>query len=315
MSGRGILVIKHGALGDFVQAFGPFAAIRARHAAEEVTLLTTRPFVALAEASPWFDRIMIDDRPRWWGLPKLARLRRRLRGFDFVYDMQTSRRSSHYFRLAGRPGWSGIAAGASHPHANPNRNAMHTLDRQREQLALAGVTVRTPDLTWLRQALPGALADSLPAPFAVLVPGASPHRPAKRWPAERFGEVARALAARQIRPVVVGAAADRALAAVIRRDCPMLLDLTGQTSLTDLAALCAHAEYAIGNDTGPMHLAAQMECRCVVLFSGASDPALTAPRAIGRGAVRILRRTTLGALPAGNVLAALETLSQAGERP
>ena len=43
-----ILVIRHGALGDFVLSFGPFAAIRAQHPQAETTLLTTRPFVTLA---------------------------------------------------------------------------------------------------------------------------------------------------------------------------------------------------------------------------------------------------------------------------
>ncbi|WP_431272755.1 glycosyltransferase family 9 protein [Dankookia sp. P2] len=47
-----ILVIKLAALGDFVQAFGPFAAIRAHHPGAEVTLLTTPPYAGLARLSP-----------------------------------------------------------------------------------------------------------------------------------------------------------------------------------------------------------------------------------------------------------------------
>jgi hypothetical protein len=43
-----ILIIKLAALGDFVQAFGPFAAIRAYHPESHITLLTTPPYVALA---------------------------------------------------------------------------------------------------------------------------------------------------------------------------------------------------------------------------------------------------------------------------
>ena len=67
---------------------------------------------------------------------------RQLRGFDLVYDLQTSRRSSRYFGLAGRPRWSGIAAGAALPHDNPRRNDLHTVDRQRDQFARAGVPHR-----------------------------------------------------------------------------------------------------------------------------------------------------------------------------
>lgn len=292
-----ILVIKLGALGDFMLAFGPFAAIRAQHPAAEVTLLTTAPFADLARDSRWFDRVLTDSRPRWWDLPALVRLRRALQGFDFVYDLQTSGRSSHYHRMAGRPPWSGIARGASHPHANPARDRMHTLDRQREQLAMAGIpAVPSPDLSWLTAGGP-----VLPQPYALLVPGAAPHRPAKRWPAARFGELARLLNRQGLRPVVAGAGADRPLAAEIAAACPATLDLTGRTTLTDLAGLSARAALAVGNDTGPMHLAAAMGCRCVVLFSGRSDPALTAPR----GRVTVLRETDLADLPVERVAAAL----------
>lgn len=292
-----ILVIKLGALGDFMLAFGPFAAIRAQHPAAEVTLLTTAPFADLARDSRWFDRVLTDSRPRWWDLPALVRLRRALQGFDFVYDLQTSGRSSHYHRMAGRPPWSGIARGASHPHANPARDRMHTLDRQREQLAMAGIpAVPSPDLSWLT-----AGGSVLPQPYALLVPGAAPHRPAKRWPAARFGELARLLNRQGLRPVVAGAGADRPLAAEIAAACPATLDLTGRTTLTDLAGLAARAALAVGNDTGPMHLAAAMGCRCVVLFSGRSDPALTAPR----GRVTVLRETDLADLPVERVAAAL----------
>ena len=141
-----ILVIKHGALGDLVQAFGPFAAIRAHHAGAHIDLLTTPPFAALMGRAPWFDRVLTDHRPPWWHLPAQLALAGRLAaaGYARVYDLQTSARSSRllgWMRLSGaRPEWSGIARGASHPHANPDRDAMHTQDRQREQLAMAGVT-------------------------------------------------------------------------------------------------------------------------------------------------------------------------------
>ena len=292
-----ILVIKLGALGDFVQAFGPFAAIRARHQSDRITLLTTAPFAALGRASPWFDEVVVDARPAPWDLPGLLRLRRALRGFDFVYDLQTSGRSSRYFLLAGRPPWSGIAPGASHPHSNPDRNRMHTRERQRDQLEAAGITAfPEPELGWLT-----GVGPALPRPYAMLAPGAAPHRPAKRWPAERFGALAALLSARGLHPVVVGAGSDAPLAATIRADCPGAIDVTGRTSLLELGGVAAGAALAIGNDTGPMHLAAGVGRPCVVLFSGDSDPALTAPR----GRVTVLRERNLADLPLERVADAL----------
>jgi ADP-heptose:LPS heptosyltransferase len=300
---RSILVIRLSALGDFVLSFGPFAAIAARHNADHVTLLTTAPFVELAQGAPWFDAVVTDDRPGWLNLPGLLRLRRHLRGHDFVYDLQTSSRSSRYFALAGRPPWSGIAPGASHPHANPLRDAMHTIERQRDQLRMAGISeFPAPDLGFLRE---GAERFGLPTPYALLVPGAAPHRPAKRWPAEGYGAVAAHLHGRGIAPVVVGTKAEAPLAAAIRAACTQAIDLTGRTRLTELAALAGRAALAVGNDTGPMHLAAAMGAPCLVLFSGQSDPALTAPRGLSGNEVRVLRVPDLRSLVPDRVIADL----------
>jgi len=302
---RRILVIKLGALGDLVLAFAPFAAIRARHPQAHITLLTTAPFAPMMLASPWFDAVAIDTRPPVWNLRGLLRLRRTLRGgaagrFDFVYDLQTSGRSSRYHRLAGRPAWSGIARGASHPHDNPGRDALHTRARQADQLARAGIaSVPFPDLSWLA-ARP---APALPAPAVLLVPGAAPHRPAKRWPAERFGALAAWLAAKGLHPVVVGAAGDAPLAAAIRAACPEAVDLTGKTSLLELGGVAAHAVLAVGNDTGPMHLAAALGCPSLVLFSHESDPALTVPMHPDGRPAAVLRVPDLGALPVADVVA------------
>lgn len=294
-----ILVIKLAALGDFVQAFGPFAAIRAHHPEAEITLLTTGLFATLAAESPWFDRVWSDGRPSWWSPGAVLHLARRLRGADFdrVYDLQTSGRSSRYRLFVGRRAeWSGIAPGASHPDTDPQRDLLHTAERQRGQLVAAGITAfPTPNLDWLEA---DVSALGLPPRFALMLPGASLARPGKRWPAERFG----ALAARLDLPsVICGIASETPLAEEIRRLAPQSMDLTGRTNLRQLAAVARRATLAIGNDSGPTHLAAAMGCPTVALFGSESDPALCAPR--GR-AVTVLRRQPLSALPVEEVLQA-----------
>jgi ADP-heptose:LPS heptosyltransferase len=292
-----ILVIRLSALGDFVLSFPAFAAIRAHHAADRVTLLTTPPFLSLALDSPWFDQVRVDERPAWYNLKGIARLRRNLAGFDFVYDLQTSSRSSQYFALAGRPGWSGIAPGCSHPHRNPRRNDLHTLERQREQLADAGVPAAVTDVSWLAKGGP-----NVQAPYVVLVPGTSAsHGGAKRWPAARFAALAGVLVERGLTPVLVGAGADAAVATEIRHAVPAAIDFTGRTSLQDLAGLAARAVFAVGGDTGPIHLAAAMGCPVVAMFSRYSNPALAAPR----GRVTLVMAETLAELPVERVVASL----------
>ena len=298
-----ILVIRLSALGDFVLSFGPFAAIRAAHPEAEITLLTTRPFAGLAKEAPWFDRVMIDPRPRWWQLMALWVLSRRLRGFDFVYDLQTSGRSSRYFRLAGMPKWSGIARGCSHRQSDPARETMHTVERQRDQLRIAGITqFPRPDISWLTSL---DLPDELPARFAMIVPGAAPTRPAKRWPVQNFAQIASLLVERGITPVIIGGRDEASLGTTIRQTCPRAIDFTGVTSIPQLFALAARAELAIGNDTGPMHIAASTGCRCIVLFSADSEPSMTAPRGPGGEWPIVLREAVLADLPVARVAEAL----------
>lgn len=297
-----ILVIKLGALGDIIQAFAPFAAIRTHWPSAEIVLLTTASFQDLAEASPFFDRVLIDERVRWIDLRGVMALRRLIRGYDLVIDLQTSGRSTRYFFLAGQKRWSGIAGRGLHLHDNPCRDSMHSVARQRDQLARLGIPdYPQPDLAWLARGGP-----SLPQPYVVLVPGAAPHRPAKRWPASAYGALADILVVRGFHVVIAGAAADKPLAQSIRAVCPLAQDMTGQTDFFGLGSLFARASLAVGNDTGPMHLAAAMGCRALVLFSGQSNPRLTAP--IGRrpGQVTVLAVPDLSKLGVSRVAACLD---------
>jgi ADP-heptose:LPS heptosyltransferase len=312
---RRILVIRLSALGDFIQSLGPFAAIRRHHAGDHVALLTTAPFADFAAGLGCFDEVLIDNRPKpsalngWWAL------RRRLRQgrFDRVYDLQTSQRSSSYLRLFPRhirPEWSGTSAGCSHPHANLDRDRQHTIDKQAEQLLMAGVyPTPLPTLPAAHGEFPAELTGR---DFVVLVPGASPHRPAKRWPAVRYGELAQQLSDIGHVPVVVGTSEEQPLAVQIRDICSEAVDLVGCTGLRELAALVRAARLTVGNDTGVCHLAAAAGSPVVVLFSAESDPALCAPRG---NSIQVLAAADLNELDVDAVFAASVAVMPPAPRP
>ena len=303
-----ILVIKLGALGDFVLAMAAMKHIREAHAGDHLTLLTTPPFEPLAAASGWFDHIDTDGRPS--GLIAEAKMLLRLREehYDRIYDLQTSSRSSAYFQFLrpSPPQWSGIANGCSHPHANPQRDFMHTLERQADQLKFAGVwpdaptepgAAPPPDLSFME----GKAAETT-LPYALLVPGGSAHRLDKRWPIGRFAQLAKALKDKGLEIYVIGGPQETPLAAEIAQAAGAVRDLTGKTDVADIARLGAGAALAVGNDTGPLHLIAAAGAPTVALFSDASDPALCAPR----GKVQVLRSPNLADLPVSAVLDAAD---------
>lgn len=120
-------------------------------------------------------------------------------------------------------------------------------------------------------------AENLPAPdtYACIHPGA--RLPSRRWPPQRFAEVADRLAGSGLHIVLTGAAGEAGVTRAVLREMRMpALDLTGKTDLGALAALIAQARLVICNDTGVSHLAAAVATPSVVICSGA-DPRRWAP--------------------------------------
>jgi len=302
-----ILVIKLSALGDFILSLGAFRAIRAHHPDARITLLTTAPFVEMANACGCFDEVWTDDRPQWlefrrW-LGHIGKLRRA--GFTRVYDLQRSQRTGWYFRLLGPrpPEWVGSVPGCSHRYVDPPE-AVHITARNAHMLAQAGIAeVPPPDLSFMRADI-GRFA--IQTPYALLVPGSSVHRPDKRWPADSFAELAAELARKSMTPVLIGGPAERDSMRTIAGACPAVRDLCGQTDLAEIVTLARGARVAVGNDTGPLHVAAAAGCPTVALFGSTSHPIKTRPPA---PKVTVLQKPTLADVTVSEVLAAVADLT------
>lgn len=298
-----ILVIKHSALGDMILALPLLRAIRQHHAGERIVLLTTAPYVDLLQRSGLVDEIWSDPRAKFWQPLELLALVNRIRKAEFsrIYDLQGSQRTKSYYRLLGSPTeiWVGNAPGCRYHIPDPT-GPMHIAELRRRQLALVGIPdPGLPDLDFLTADI-GRFG--LPGRIALLVPGGAPHRPAKRWPAERFAALAQYLLSQGITPVLIGRAAEQAEIAAIQTNCPDAISLCDQTSIADLAALGRSAALCVGNDTGPMHIIAAARCPSLVLYSAESDPRKISPRGEW---VRLLQRPSLQDVSLEDVIAAL----------
>jgi heptosyltransferase-2 len=150
----------------------------------------------------------------------------------------------------------------------------------------------TPELTARAKALLGASGTTRQSPdrqlpdWIAVMPGAA-YGPAKRWPAERFAAAGRLLKDQlKCNIVAIGSAEERALCAIVARDAgPGSLNLAGETTLPELAAVLAQCRLALTNDSGGMHLATAMGIPVTAVF-GITDPARTGPLGL---AVRVMQ--------------------------
>ena len=276
-----ILVIKLGALGDFVQALGPMAAIRKHHPQARITLLTTPLFEKFGRKCGYFDDVWIDTRPKFFDVFGWMDLKKRLTDgkFSRVYDLQNNDRTGFYLKLFPRdakPEWVGAAKGASHRNISPERTARHAFDGHKQTLACVGIEgIEIDTLDWVKEDLS---AFDLQVPYILFVPGSAPQHPLKRWPQEKYAILAGQLTKQGYQVVLLGTVAEKSVTDAIGLLCPGALNLTGKTSLFQIAALAHGGAGAIGNDTGPMHIIAATGCSCLSLFSGRSNPARHAPK-------------------------------------
>ena len=93
-----ILIIKHGSLGDLIQANGAIEDIKKSNKKSNVALLTSRPYFDLMSKCPYVDEIIIDKRLPRWNFFYLYKLKKILSSYNFthVFDLQNSSRTKFY---------------------------------------------------------------------------------------------------------------------------------------------------------------------------------------------------------------------------
>lgn len=245
-----VLVIKHGAFGDLIQADGALRDIRAGYPDAEIVLLTTPPYRRLMDRCPHVDRILLDSRAPIWRLGDTIELVRRLLGehFDRVFDLQKSGRTERYRALLfrGVP-WCGRQAG-------PRPRSM--IESFAPQLKSAGLRAEhslRPDVSWMADDVSQLLVEAgVNDGYIVLIPGCSARHGYRRWPhypalSQRLIELGHT--------VVTAPGPDEV---DLARTVPghTLLSAQGCLDLFQLAGVLKRARFAVGNDTGPSHLAA-----------------------------------------------------------
>jgi lipopolysaccharide heptosyltransferase I len=290
---RRICIVKPSSLGDVVHAFPVLHALRARWPEARISWVINRSLRGLVDGHPEIDEVIPYDRGRAGFTPGgvqtvFALLDRLRRGrFDLTIDLQGLLRSGLMTAATMAPTRAGLRGSREGAfwfytrHLAGPIGSCHEVDRLLQVAEAFGADVSRPrcvlavsdqDREWARRVL-----EPVPRPRIVLNPGA--RWITKRWPPEHFAEVGRrAVAELGAGLVGVGADEDRPLIDSLRQALnPIrLLDLRGQTSLPQLAALAAEADLFVSNDTGPLHLAAAADARVIGIFT-CTDPGRTGP--------------------------------------
>jgi ADP-heptose:LPS heptosyltransferase len=309
-SANRVLVIQLGGMTEFVQALAAAKRIRDAHVGARITLLTTDATKELAEKAPYFDTVEADGKPT--EPQAITKLIARIRAakYDVIYDLEGSNRTKNYFQglRPWPPKWSGPVAGASYAYLDPNRGHLNRLDAYAEQLAVADVPVEgaplTPDLTWVRQVLrdpPRLRPDffGIRGAYVLLLPRGSDALSNRRWPEEKYIDLARRIARGGVTPVILGGPDERPIGAAIAKAEPSAKNLVTRPDLFQNIGLAERASFAVGDDTELMHLAAAAGAPCLVFLSSLNHPDRVSPR--GRGGVVALTAAVIADLPVEQV--------------
>lgn len=290
-----ILIIKPSSLGDIVHSLPVMDALHRCFTDVEVHWLVAKGFEGILEGHPMIKKLWVINKDQWKEMTKLrttiSELRRlyrnlRVEKFDCVIDLQGLFRSGLIAKATGAPmrvGFEVAREGSTvfYTHKVSGGWDIHAVDRYMKIpvfLGCRGTRVRFP-LPTIRTDLTDGLTPL--GDYAVLVPGA--RKPANRWPARRFGEVASRL---PLKTVVVGSKGDRALAEeVVKASRGKATSLAGKTGLKELLSIIQGAKFMLSNDTGPMHVAAAFGVPVFALF-GPADPAQTGPYGEGHTVIR-----------------------------
>ena len=211
---RNILVIDFGQLGDVVLSLPALRAIRERFPRARITVAVGKPGAEIVDLSGCADSTLVVDRvglrdgAKVVSLARIARLVKTVRGlkFDFVIDLHSLAETNLLGFLSGaaqrlysrRPGRSLDFLGNFRPRppVEDNHRERHLIDRYLDVLApleikttnrLPQLKTRAADDAAVEKVLRNVKADA-GAPLVGLFPGAG--HPSRRWPLERFAELA-----------------------------------------------------------------------------------------------------------------------------
>ena len=183
-----ILIIKHGSLGDLIQANGAIKDIKEYYLNRKVLLLTSQAYSLFMSECPYIDGVLIDKRLPRWNLFYLHNLKKLLKKYNFskVFDLQNSRRTKFYKNfIIKNVEWSSSLS-ALEPNQTKNEfDNYPVLDRMEKQLKKSNIPtkfIKNIDLSWTETDLSNLIKKYTNRDYILVFPFCSKKNKNKKWP-------------------------------------------------------------------------------------------------------------------------------------
>ena len=266
-----ILIIKHGSLGDLIQANGAIKDIKEFYSNRKVFLLTSRPYSLFMSECPYIDGVIIDKKLPRWNLFYLYNLKKLLSKYQFtkVFDLQNSRRTRFYKNfILKNLDWSSSLTTLESGQSKKDFDDYPVLDRMELQLKKSSIptnNVKNVDLSWAYEDLSKLIKQHTNRDYILIFPFCSKKHQNKKWPffKDLISQIRREY---KNNYSVLVAPGPNELTEAKELNANVVLDEGNPINIKMLISLIKGAKFIVSNDTGPAHIASHLKKNGLVLF-------------------------------------------------
>ena len=266
-----ILIIKHGSLGDLIQANGAIKDIKEFYKNRKVILLTSSPYSIFMSECPYIDGVITDKRLPRWNLLFLYNLKKLLSRYKFskVFDLQNSRRTRFYKNfILKNIEWSSSSSPLELGQKKSEFNKEPVLDRMELQLKKSNIPtkyIKNIDLDWAKTDLSLLIKKHTNREYILIFPFCSKKHQNKKWP---FFQDLISSIRRQYKNnySIFVAPSNEEINEAKNLSAKVILDGDKALDIKKLISLIDNAKFIIANDTGPAHIASHLNKKGLVLF-------------------------------------------------
>ena len=272
-----ILIIKHGSLGDLIQANGAIEDIKNNFKDSKVLLLTSKPYINFMSSCPYIDGVISDKRQPRWNLFYLYSLNRLLSRYNFshVFDLQNSRRTKFYKKfILNKAIWSSTETALEPGQKKKNFDKYPVLDRMEIQLQKSGIKtikVKNVDLSWAVEDSEKIIKQHTSKEYILIFPFCSKKHLNKKWPyfKDLINKIKKLYDNKYNILIIPG---PNEIKDSKNFNVRIIIDGDKPVSITQLITLIHKSKFVISNDSGPAHICSHLNKNGLVLFGNHVTP-------------------------------------------